>query len=206
MCSHLGRAREAARGAALSARKKTARVRSRRKDGQLSSQPPPTAHFENSPASLQSYQEASVGELTRTGATLAAVRRAWDKACSARKGSGSARPQPGTLLSGVLSREAAQVPRSRSAQPFPCTLSRWISQPRWGHIGLSARAEVRQMLCNQEATGLDFTVIEANPKLIPPQLKHPCEAVLLLLQLGYRAHYPRDVCKRFPPLWAALVD
>lgn len=67
MGSHLGRVRE---GAALSARKKTAHVRSRRKDGQLSSQPPLTTHFENSPATLQNYQEASVGKLTRTGASL----------------------------------------------------------------------------------------------------------------------------------------
>lgn len=41
------------------------------------------------------------------------------------------------------------------------------------------------MLCNQEAIELDFTDIEVDPKLIPPQLKHPCEAVVLLLQLGY---------------------
>lgn len=62
------------------------------------------------------------------------------------------------------------------------------------NIGVSAWAEVRQMLGKQEATGLDFTDIKANPNLIPPQLKHPCEAVLLLLPLRYRARYPRDVC------------
>lgn len=103
MCSRLGRAREAAQGAARSARKTTAHVRSRRKEGQVSTQPPPTAHFENSPASLKSYQEASVGELIRSRAPLAAARRAWDKVCSGEKASGSAQPQPGTCLSGTLS-------------------------------------------------------------------------------------------------------
>lgn len=68
-CSRLGRAREAAQGAALSARKKTAQVRSQRKDGQLCGQPPPRARFESAPAAPQSSQEASAGELTGTALT-----------------------------------------------------------------------------------------------------------------------------------------
>lgn len=167
-CSRSGRTREAAWGAALSARKKTAQVRSQRKDGQLCGQPPPRARLEPVPAVPQSSQEASAGWLTRTGARTV---------CAARGGSGSARPQPGTRLSSVFSPEAVRPPASRSARLFPIRCQSRQLQALPGapaeNTSLSARAELHQMLCGQEATGLDCTGISTDPSLIPPSSNTP---------------------------------
>lgn len=73
-------------------------------------------------------------------------------------GANQNRSPPCCCMKGVLSLEgiglcsggAAQVPVSPAVTPH--AVSHWTSQPCWWHIGLSAHAEVHQMLCNREAT------------------------------------------------------
>lgn len=95
--------------------------------------------------------------------------------------------------------------------PGPIQLSpEWVtgSPAPLGHClrtSVSAQA-MHQTPCNQEATGLDFTGVRADPNMIPLQLKQLCETVLLLSQPQYLACYPSDVYNAFPPLWTVPAD
>lgn len=154
-------------------------------------QPSPMALFENSPASLQSYQEASVEPEPHL------------LLCKG-PGTRSSQPEKGWALLG-RSQAHIWVLCSHKRQ-HNCSGPAQLS-PEWSldlqhccgtvpELSLSAQA-MHQTLCNQKTTGLDFT---------HPNMKQLCEMVLLFLQPGYPAHYPRDACKAFPLLWAALVE
>lgn len=157
-------------------------------------QPCPMALFENSPASLLPGSQCGGANQNRR------------PTCCCAKGLGWALPGHSQARVWVLFSHERQ-----HNCPGPTQLSlEWVtgSPAPLGHcLRTSASAQaMHQTPCNQEATGLDFTGVSADPNMIPPQLKQLCETVLLLLQPGYLARYPSDVCKAFPPLWAVLAD